>query len=65
MPKEPSPAGTIRSAIVAAGKTAYALAKETGMNHRVIAKFLAGGDLRLDTAGKLMAVLGLEIRKRK
>ena len=55
----------LRSAIDASGKTAYGLAKETGLGHRVIAKFLAGGDLRLDTASKLMSALGLEIRRKK
>jgi predicted XRE-type DNA-binding protein len=40
----------------------YQLAKLSGINQAQISRLLAGGDIRCDTADKLMSVLGLFVR---
>ena len=53
----------LRKAIVDSGKTSYELREETGVNHGVILRFLSGErDIRLGTAEKLAAALGLSLQ---
>ena len=52
----------LRKAIVNRGESYYALAKRAGVDAVVISRFVCGErDLRLDTAAKLAAALGLEL----
>lgn len=54
---------TIRMAAERDGRTAYALAKASGVNVEVIRRFLLDvRGLNLDTAERLCRVLGLELR---
>ncbi len=53
----------IRAAIEKSGKSVYQIAKETGVAHPVILRFLSGErDIRLATADRLATWLGLEVR---
>jgi len=52
----------LRKAIEKDGESFYALAKRSGVNAVVISRFACGErDLRLETAAKLAAALGLEL----
>jgi plasmid maintenance system antidote protein VapI len=52
----------LRAGIRRSGKTVYRLAKESGVAHPIIFRFLSGErDIRLETAEKLAAVLGLRL----
>ena len=56
-------ATALRRAIVASGKSHYALAKASGVASEVIDRFVRGErDIRLQTAGRLARPLGLELR---
>ena len=56
-------AEAIRDAIQNSGLSVYQIAKETGVSHPVILRFLSGErDIRLATADKLAAFLGVHIR---
>jgi transcriptional regulator with XRE-family HTH domain len=59
----------LRAAVEArikAGWTVYRVAKEAGVTPAMLSRFLNQGlDLRLSTAAKLAAVLGLELRPAK
>lgn len=57
--------GQLRAAIDASGLTRYAIAKQCGIRESVLAKFMAGTDIRLATAAKVAAALGLELRQSK
>jgi plasmid maintenance system antidote protein VapI len=60
----PSLADVLREAIRGSGKTAYAVAAESGVGHPVLSRFLSGQrGLNLDTADKLCRALGLELRR--
>jgi transcriptional regulator with XRE-family HTH domain len=51
------------AARVKAGWTVYRVAKEAGITPAMLSRFLNDGlDLRLSTAAKLAAALGLELR---
>ncbi len=51
---------TLRQAIESSGRTAHEIGQASGVNHAVILRFLSGErSLRLDTADKLAAVLGV------
>lgn len=53
----------LRRAILKSGESYYALAQRTGVDAVVISRFAAGErDLRLETAAKLAAGLGMELR---
>lgn len=59
----------LKEAIRSSGLSAYALSKASGVDQSVISRFLndpgageRGGDLRLSTAARLAAALGLELR---
>ncbi len=55
---------TLRDAIQSSGMTAYALANQAGLSQSVLSRFTSGErDISLSTAGKLAAVLGLELRR--
>ena len=61
MKREPLPA-KLRTAIRNSGKTVYRVAQESGVSHPVILRFLSGErDIRLATAEKLAAALGLTL----
>ena len=52
----------LRKAIEKGDESYYALAKRSGVDAVVISRFVCGErDLRLDTAAKLAAALGLEL----
>ena len=54
----------LRAAIRKSGKTVYRIAVESGVAHPVILRFLSGErDIRLETAEKLAAALGLGLRE--
>jgi predicted transcriptional regulator len=63
MPKEM--ADSLRAAIRNSGQSASALARRTGVPQPTITRFLAGADMKLSTASKLAAHLGLELKSRK
>ena len=51
---------------IKAGWTVYRVAKEAGITPAMLSRFLSDGlDLRLSTAAKLAAALGLELRSVK
>jgi hypothetical protein len=53
---------TLRRAALASGRTAYALARDTGTPYAAMWVFLKGkGGLQLTTAGRLARVLGLRL----
>lgn len=54
-------AQVIRDAIQRCGITQYQLNKITGIPQGGLSAFLAGGDIRMETASKLTHVLGLEL----
>ncbi len=52
----------LRTTIRKSGKTIHGLAKESGVSHPVILRFMSGErDIRLETAEKLAATLGLRL----
>lgn len=67
-PSKASPIDTaLRQAITASGLSYYALGRAAGVDPSVILRFMAagedrGGDMRLSTAAKVAAVLGLSLR---
>jgi transcriptional regulator with XRE-family HTH domain len=53
----------LRAAIRKSGKTVYRVGVESGVSHPVILRFLSGErDIRLETAEKLAASLGLALK---
>lgn len=58
-------ADTLRQAIRDSGQSANELAETTGVPQPTITRFLAGADMRLSTAQKLAAYLGLELRPKR
>jgi transcriptional regulator with XRE-family HTH domain len=62
MRKSPNIAASLRQAIATSGKSKSQLAKESGVSHPVILRFLSGErDIRLATADKLAAAVGVEV----
>lgn len=55
-------ADVLRDAIRKCGESANALADKTGVPQPTITRFLAGADMKLETAGKLAAYLGLKLK---
>lgn len=52
----------LRAGIKQSGKTIYRIAQESGVAHPIILRFLSGErDIRLETAEKLAATLGLHL----
>ncbi len=63
MKKRRSLAEIIRATTKARGLTAYALARDSGVNSAVVGRFLKGErDVTLTTAEKMCRALGLELR---
>lgn len=50
----------LRALIAESGRTNYELAHATGVSESQIWRFLHGKDVRFESAGKLMAHLGVE-----
>lgn len=57
--------GTLRQAARNSGLSTYKLAKKAGLAVSIVQQFITGGDLRLRTASKIAAVLGLDLLPRK
>jgi DNA-binding Xre family transcriptional regulator len=57
----------LRKAIVDSGETHYRIGKQTGIDTRVLDRFVSGErpTLRSDTVDKLCEYLGLELRPKK
>ena len=68
MPKRPMIDEQLKAAIRKSGRTYYDLGRAAGVQASVILRFMTddpqarGGDIRLSTAAKLAAELGLELR---
>ncbi len=63
MRREPIPQ-RLRTAIRRTGKSIYRVAKDAGVGHPIILRFLSGErDIRLETAEKLARSLGLELKE--
>lgn len=69
MPRKPAPIDVaLRKAIAASGMTHYGIARDAGISPSMIDRFMLAADdprhrdLRLGTAAKVAAVLGLELR---
>jgi len=58
-----TPSNRLRQAIRDSGKSANQIARETGISQPTITTFLNGRDLRMETADKLAAYFGLELRE--
>lgn len=58
--------GALRQAIRESGQTIYAVSKGAGISNPVTIRFMSGErDIRLETAEKLCAYLGLKLVKDK
>ena len=56
----------LRAAILGAGVSVYQVAQRSGVCHPTLSRFLSGErDIRLGTASKLAAFLGLELTPTK
>ena len=55
-------ADVLRRAIRDSGLTSYRIAKDAGTTPDQVDRFLAGRDLRVSTAGRIAAALGLELK---
>jgi transcriptional regulator with XRE-family HTH domain len=65
MKRTPLP-DTLRVRIRQSGKAVLQIARESGVSHPVILRFLSGErDIRLQTAEKLAAALGLGLEKKR
>lgn len=61
----PDIATTLREAITASGKSQRELAAIAEIPQPLISKLVSGLELRTDTASKLAAALGLELREKR
>lgn len=53
----------LREAFEASGLSRFELARQAGVSYAIVHRFIAGQrDVKLETASKLCAVLGLELR---
>lgn len=55
----------LRIATRKSGRTPYSIAKEAGTTPEVVSRFLKGADIRISTASKIAAVLGLKLTDRE
>jgi plasmid maintenance system antidote protein VapI len=59
-------ADQLRAALVASDLSHYRISKDTGISQPVVTRFINGDrDLRLETAGKLAAYLGMRLTEAK
>ena len=58
-------AETLRQAIRKSGKPLLTIAQDTGVGVATLSEFMSGADMRLQTASKVAAYLGLELRKKR
>jgi plasmid maintenance system antidote protein VapI len=59
-------AETLREAIADSGMSHYAIAERSGVDEAALSKFVRGlKTINIETADKLMIVLGLEVRATK
>jgi plasmid maintenance system antidote protein VapI len=58
-----TPSERLRQSIRECKKSANQIARETGISQPTITTFLNGRDLRMETADKLAAYFGLELRE--
>ena len=58
-------AEVLRNAIKRKGVSAYAIARDTGVPQPTVTRFINGADMKLSTASKIAAYLGLELRKKR
>lgn len=62
--KEPGMAAVLRKAIKDDERSYYRLAKDSGVDHSVLIRFVAGErDIVLGTAGRICKALGLRLKK--
>lgn len=54
----------LRAAVLADGRTQYAIAKGANMERSMLARFMAGESIRLATAEDLATAIGFELRKK-
>jgi transcriptional regulator with XRE-family HTH domain len=54
----------LRAAVLADGRTQYAIAQAANMERSMLARFMAGESLRLATAEDLATALGFELAKK-
>ena len=47
---------------ITSGATEYRIAKDAAVSQIMVSRFRAGGEIKLGTAAKLAAALGLELR---
>lgn len=55
----------IRQAIMDSGASQYAIGKRCGFSHRIVGRFLAGGNIRLDKVGQILEALNIRIELKK
>jgi hypothetical protein len=55
----------LREAIIADGRSHYAIAKAAGVDPDVLDRFARGKDLYFSTACKILAAIGMELRPAK
>ena len=58
---DPTTAARLRAAVRDSGLTQAALARAAGTDQATVSRFLAGGDVKLATAAKLAAAVGLRL----
>lgn len=58
-------AEVLRVAIRKSGQPLLTIAKGTGVGVATLSEFMDGADMRLATASKIAAYLGLELRKKR
>lgn len=59
-PRAQSLPDQLRAAIVATGLTNYAIAEASGVDEAQLSRFRRGSDIRLETAGRICAAIGVE-----
>ena len=55
----------IRDCIKKRGLSRYEISQKTGVSQTILYRIIRGGDCMSDTADKLLALFGYEVRKRK
>ena len=58
-------ADILRQAIIKSGLSASAIVRATGVSQQTISAFLGGSGIRLENAGRVAKLVGLELRAKK